>query len=232
MLSVSRITRRFHVAEGSVTAVRNLSFDVPAGEFFVLVGASGSGKTTLLRCVAGLEVPDAGEVRIDGRVVSSDSPPVWTPPQKRRLGMVFQSYAVWPHLTVYDNVALPLREGSQRIDRGEVDKRVRHVLDLVELGSLADRSATLLSGGQQQRVALARAIAVNSRMVLMDEPLSNLDARLREDVRGRIRELAKQLGSTVLYVTHDQVEAMAMADRILLLNEGRIEQAGTHVAGG
>jgi ABC-type Fe3+/spermidine/putrescine transport system ATPase subunit len=227
MLSVSRLTRRFHVAEGSVTALRDLSFEVQAGEFFVLVGASGSGKTTLLRCVAGLEVPDAGEIRIDGQVVSSDSPRVWTSPQKRRLGMVFQSYAVWPHLTVYDNVALPLREGVQRIERSEVDRRVRHVLDLVELSTLADRSATLLSGGQQQRVALARAIAVNSRMVLMDEPLSNLDARLREDVRGRIRELAKKLGSTVLYVTHDQVEAMAMADRIALLRAGQLLQVGS-----
>jgi ABC-type sugar transport system ATPase subunit len=227
MLSVRRLCRRFQVAEGTVTALTELSFEVEPGEFFVLVGASGSGKTTLLRCVAGLDVPDGGEVRIDGRIMSSDRPPTFVPPQQRRLGMVFQSYAVWPHLTVYDNVALPLKEGIQRIARTEVDRRVRQVLEMVELESLADRSATLLSGGQQQRVALARAIAVNSRMLLMDEPLSNLDARLREEVRGRIRELAKRLGSTVLYVTHDQVEAMAMADRIALLRLGELLQVGT-----
>ncbi|MCA1648694.1 MAG: ABC transporter ATP-binding protein, partial [Chloroflexi bacterium] len=145
------------------------------------------------------------------------------------LGMVFQSYAVWPHLTVYENVALPLREGTQRIARGEVDTRVREVLEMVELSAVTERSATLLSGGQQQRVALARAIAVNARMLLMDEPLSNLDARLREDVRGRIRDLAKQLGSTVVYVTHDQVEAMAMADRIALMRLGELLQVGTPV---
>jgi len=227
MLTVRRLSRRFLVAEGTVTALAELSFEVAPGEFFVLVGASGSGKTTLLRCIAGLDVPDGGEVRIDGRIVSSDTPPTFVSPQQRRLGMVFQSYAVWPHLTVYDNVALPLKEGVQRIARGEVDRRVRQVLDMVELGEFADRSATLLSGGQQQRVALARAIAVNSRMLLMDEPLSNLDARLREDVRGRIRDLAKQLGSTVVYVTHDQVEAMAMADRIALLRLGELLQVGT-----
>jgi ABC-type Fe3+/spermidine/putrescine transport system ATPase subunit len=229
MLSVRRLSRRFPVAEGTVNALKELSFEVDPGEFFVLVGASGSGKTTLLRCVAGLDVPDGGEVSIDGRIVSSDTPPTFVPPQQRRLGMVFQSYAIWPHLTVYENVALPLREGTQRIGRGEVDRQVRKVLELVELGAMAERSATLLSGGQQQRVALARAIAVNSRMVLMDEPLSNLDARLREDVRGRIRELAKQLGSTVLYVTHDQVEAMAMADRIALLRAGELLQVGSPV---
>jgi ABC-type Fe3+/spermidine/putrescine transport system ATPase subunit len=229
MLSVRRLSRRFPMAEGTVTALKEVSFEVNPGEFFVLVGASGSGKTTLLRCIAGLDVPDGGEVRIDGQIVSSDAPPLFVPPQRRRLGMVFQSYAVWPHLTVYDNVALPLREGTQRIERGEVDRRVREVLELVELSALAERSATLLSGGQQQRVALARAIAVNSRMVLMDEPLSNLDARLREDVRGRIRDLAKQLGSTVVYVTHDQVEAMAMADRIALLRLGELLQVGTPI---
>src|SRR5712691_7501916 len=229
MLSVRRLSRRFSVGEGMVHALSEVSFDVDAGEFFVLVGASGSGKTTLLRCIAGLDVPDGGEVRIDDRLMSSDAPPTFVPPQERRLGMVFQSYAVWPHLTVYENVALPLREGTQRIARSEVDRQVRQVLEMVELGSLAERSATLLSGGQQQRVALARAIAVNSRMLLMDEPLSNLDARLREEVRDRIRELTKRLGSTVVYVTHDQVEAMAMADRIALLRLGELVQVGTPV---
>jgi ABC-type Fe3+/spermidine/putrescine transport system ATPase subunit len=141
--------------------------------------------------------------------------------------MVFQSYAVWPHLTVYENVALPLAEGAQRVPRGEVDARVREALRMVQLEELAQRSATLLSGGQQQRVALARAVAVSSRLLLMDEPLSNLDARLREEVRGKIRELAKRLGSTVLYVTHDQVEAMAVADKIALLRLGEMLQVGS-----
>jgi iron(III) transport system ATP-binding protein len=194
MISIRRLHKRFIVSDGAVAAVKALDLEIAEGEFFVIVGASGSGKTTLLRCIAGLEVPDAGEIRIAGQVVSSDSPPTWVPPQQRKLGMVFQSYAVWPHLTVAENVALPLAEGSQRIRRSEVTARVKEALRLVQLEEQADRPATLLSGGQQQRVALARAIAVNSRILLMDEPLSNLDARLREEVRGKIRELAKQLG--------------------------------------
>ncbi|HEX9443155.1 MAG TPA: ABC transporter ATP-binding protein, partial [Candidatus Binatia bacterium] len=220
MISVQRLAKQFPAGGGSVAAIKDLSFEVAEGEFFVIVGASGSGKTTLLRSVAGLELPDRGVISIGGRVVSSDDPPAWVPSQQRKLGMVFQSYAVWPHLTVYENVALPLAEGSQRIPRGEVKNRAREALRLVQLEEMAGRPATLLSGGQQQRVALARAIAVNPRILLMDEPLSNLDARLREEVRGKIRELAKELGSTVLYVTHDQVEAMAIADRIALMQAG------------
>jgi iron(III) transport system ATP-binding protein len=209
-----------------VAALKSLDLEVAEGDFFVIVGASGSGKTTLLRCVAGLESPDGGEIRIAGRAVFSDNPPIWISPQERNFGMVFQSYAVWPHLTVFENVALPLREGAQKIPRGEVDGRVREALRMVQLDEQKDRSATLLSGGQQQRVALARAIAVNPRVLLMDEPLSNLDARLREEVRGKIRDLAKQLRATVLYVTHDQIEAMAMADKIAIMSFGRLLQYG------
>src|SRR5919109_3138970 len=226
MISIRRLHKRFTVSDGVVAAVKALDLEVAEGEFFVIVGASGSGKTTLLRCIAGLEVPETGEIRIAGEIVSSDNPPTWVPPQQRKLGMVFQSYAVWPHLTVSENVALPLAEGSQKIARKEVANRVREALRLVQLEDLADRPATLLSGGQQQRVALARAIAVNPRLLLMDEPLSNLDARLREEVRGKIRGLAKQLGATVLYVTHDQIEAMAMADKIALMSFGRLLQYG------
>ena len=226
MISIRRLHKRFNVTEGVVAAVRALDLDIAEGELFVIVGASGSGKTTLLRCIAGLESPDAGEIRIAGHVVSSDTPPTWVPPQRRKLGMVFQSYAVWPHLTVFQNVALPLAEGSQRIARKDVARRVQEALRLVQLEEQADRPATLLSGGQQQRVALARAIAVNSRLLLMDEPLSNLDARLREEVRGKIREVAKKLGSTVLYVTHDQIEAMAIADKIALMQAGELLQVG------
>lgn len=227
MISIRRLHKRFQVSDGVVAAIKSLDLEVAEGELFVIVGASGSGKTTLLRCIAGLETPDGGEIRIADKIVSSDQPPTWIPPQRRKLGMVFQSYAVWPHLTVSQNIALPLAEGSQKIPRNEVANRVKEALRLVQLEEQADRSATLLSGGQQQRVALARAIAVSSRLLLMDEPLSNLDARLREDVRGKIRELAKQLGSTVLYVTHDQVEAMAIADRIALMQAGEILQVGT-----
>jgi iron(III) transport system ATP-binding protein len=226
MISVRGLVKEFAAGGGRVAALKNLNLEVPEGEFFVIVGASGSGKTTLLRAVAGLEVPDRGTISIGGRVVSSDDPPAWVASQQRKLGMVFQSYAVWPHLTVYENVALPLAEGSHRVARGEVSRRAREALRLAQLEEVADRPATLLSGGQQQRVALARAIAVNPRILLMDEPLSNLDARLREEVRGKIRELAKQLGSTVLYVTHDQVEAMAMADRIALMQSGEFLQLG------
>jgi iron(III) transport system ATP-binding protein len=227
MISIRALTKQFNVTESRVTALNALDVDVAEGEFFVIVGASGSGKTTLLRCVAGLETPERGEISIDGQTVFADNPPTWVPTQQRKLGMVFQSYAVWPHLTVYENVALPLAEGAQRVPRGEVAGRVHEALRLVQLDELANRSATLLSGGQQQRVALARAIAVSSRLLLMDEPLSNLDARLREEVRGKIRELAKRLGSTVLYVTHDQVEAMAVADKIALLRHGELLQVGS-----
>ncbi len=230
MIAIRRLTKQFRATDSEVTALKRLDVDVAEGEFFVIVGASGSGKTTLLRCVAGLETPEQGEITIDGRVVWSDSPPTWVPPQQRKLGMVFQSYAVWPHLTVYENVALPLAEGAQKVPRHEVDARVREALRLVQLDDLAHRPATLLSGGQQQRVALARAIAVSSRLLLMDEPLSNLDARLREEVRGKIRQLAKRLGSTVLYVTHDQIEAMAMADKIALMRLGELLQVGSPMA--
>jgi iron(III) transport system ATP-binding protein len=226
MISIRRLCKAFIVSEGQVAALKGLDLDVAEGEFFVIVGASGSGKTTLLRCVAGLESPDSGEIRIAGRAVFSDNPPTWIPPQERNFGMVFQSYAVWPHLTVFENIALPLREGAQKIPRDEVHGRVREALRMVQLEEQKDRSATLLSGGQQQRVALARAIAVNPRVLLMDEPLSNLDARLREEVRGKIRDLAKQLGATVLYVTHDQIEAMAMADKIALMSFGCLLQYG------
>lgn len=227
MISIRELCKAFTVTEGKVAALKSLDLEVAEGEFFVIVGASGSGKTTLLRCVAGLESPDSGEIRIAGRSVFSDNPPTWISPQERNFGMVFQSYAVWPHLTVFENVALPLREGAQKIPRDKVNARVREALRMVQLDEQKDRSATLLSGGQQQRVALARAIAVNPRVLLMDEPLSNLDARLREEVRGKIRDLAKQLGATVLYVTHDQIEAMTLGDKVAVMKDGIIQQFGT-----
>tara|TARA_A100001037_G_scaffold304603_1_gene341905 strand:+ start:2277 stop:3389 length:1113 start_codon:yes stop_codon:yes gene_type:complete len=229
VISISELHKEFFVDDGKVVALNKLNIEVNAGEFFVIVGASGSGKTTLLRSVAGLETPDSGQIDISERTIFSNKPPIWVPPQDRGFGMVFQSYAVWPHLTVFDNVALPLREGTQKIARNDVRARVKEALAMVQLEEQIDRPSTLLSGGQQQRVALARAIAVNPKVLLMDEPLSNLDARLREDVRGKIRGLAKNLGATVLYVTHDQIEAMAVADKIALMSFGKLLQFGSPI---
>jgi len=199
---------------------------VNAKEFFVLLGLSGSGKTTLLRCVAGLEKADAGEIKLGEEIVSAPERGIFVPPEDRGIGMVFQSYAVWPHMTVFDNVAFPLTNGKRRMPKPAMRDRVMNALGLVQLSAFADRPVPFLSGGQQQRVALARALAVEPKVLLMDEPLSNLDARLREEVRDEIRSLAKKLGITVLYVTHDQVEAMALADRIAVMSGGKILQIG------
>lgn len=209
---------------GDVVALDDVNFDIAEGEFFVLLGPSGSGKTTLLRSIAGLETPDEGEIHIGDRLVFSSSQGVCVPPMDRRLGMVFQSYAIWPHMTVFENVALPLQEGKRRFPKAEVKDKVARALALVGLQGLEDRPAPLLSGGQQQRVALARAMAVEPVVLLMDEPLSNLDARLREEVRGEIRSLTNRLGVTVIYVTHDQTEAMELADRLAVVSEGSILQ--------
>ena len=219
MISIRRLHKRFTVGDGVVAAIKSLDLQVAEGELFVIVGASGSGKTTLLRCIAGLEAPDGGEITIDGKVVSSDSPPTWIPPQQRKLGMVFQSYAVWPHLTVSQNIALPLAEGTQRVARSEVASRVNEALRLVQLEEQADRPATLLSGGQQQRVALARAIAVNSRLLLMDEPFASVDAQTRADLEDLILRLRHELGVTVVLVTHDIDEAIELGNRVLVLGK-------------
>lgn len=226
MLEVRDLRRIFRVGGGEVEALRGVDQRVDEGEFFVLLGPSGSGKTTLLRCVAGLEIPDTGEISIAGTTVFSRELGTCVPPEDRQIGMVFQSYAIWPHMTVAENVALPLTRGRKKIARSKVRERVEDALRLVQLEDFADRPSPLLSGGQQQRVALARALAVNPKLILMDEPLSNLDARLREEMRGQIRELAKQLKMTVLYVTHDQIEAMVVADRIAVMSEGSIVSVG------
>ena len=222
------LVKNFETEEGGkVTALRNVGLEVEPGHFFVLVGDSGSGKTTLLRCIAGLERPDAGEIALRGETMFSSRDGIFVNPQERGVGMVFQSYAIWPHLTVYDNIALPLREGRQRLPKSEVHGRVSDALDIVGLAELAERPAPNLSGGQQQRVALARAIAVSSSLLLMDEPMSNLDARLREDVRNQIKNVTSHFYTTVLYVTHDKVEAMALADQLALMRKGEIVQQGT-----
>jgi iron(III) transport system ATP-binding protein len=213
-----------------MVGVRNLRrvFTVAQeGEFLVLLGPSGSGKTTLLRCIAGLETPDDGEISISGRTMFSKRDGINLPPEDRQIGMVFQSYAIWPHMTVFQNVALPLIYGRKRVVKQLVRERVLDALRLVQLEEFAERPSPLLSGGQQQRVALARALAVSPNLILMDEPLSNLDARLREEMRDQIRELAKRLKMTVIYVTHDQVEAMVVADRIAVMSFGSIISIGS-----
>ena len=227
MIEVRNLQRVFKVGQRQVEALRHINQEVGEGEFLVLLGPSGSGKTTLLRCVAGLETPDDGEILISGRTVFSKRNGINVPPEDRQIGMVFQSYAIWPHMTVFQNVALPLTYGRKRIRRHFVRERVLDALRLVQLEDLAERPAPLLSGGQQQRVALARALAVNPKLILMDEPLSNLDARLREEMRDQIRDLASRLKMTVLYVTHDQVEAMVVADRIAVMSLGSIISIGS-----
>jgi iron(III) transport system ATP-binding protein len=227
-LVVDALRKRFETEGGRyVDALQDVSLKVERGTFFVLVGDSGSGKTTLLRSIAGLETPDSGRIELRGALVFSGEKQICVTPQERGVGMVFQSYAIWPHLTVYQNVALPLTRGRFRLPRNEVEARVRNALAVVGLSGFEQRPAPNLSGGQQQRVALARALAVSSSMLLMDEPLSNLDARLREEVRSQIRAIAKQYETTVLYVTHDQVEALAVADRMALMRGGSILQEGT-----
>jgi iron(III) transport system ATP-binding protein len=226
MIGIHCLRKTFKTGTDSVQAVDGVDLQVNEKEFFVLLGLSGSGKTTLLRCVAGLERPEAGEIVLGEQIVSSVEQGIFITPEDRAIGMVFQSYAVWPHMTVFDNVAFPLTDGKRRLPRAKVRDRVMGALELVQLSALADRPVPFLSGGQQQRVALARALAVEPKVLLMDEPLSNLDARLREEVRDEIRSLAKKLGITVLYVTHDQVEAMALADRIAVMSSGKILQIG------
>ena len=226
MIEIRNLSKIFRTSAEPVRAVDDVSLSIAEREFFVLLGLSGSGKTTLLRSIAGLERPEAGEIRLGERVVSSAERAIFIPPSDRGVGMVFQSYAVWPHMTVFDNIAFPLLNRRGRLPRARVRERVRHALELVQLSGLEDRPAPMLSGGQQQRVALARALAVEPQVLLMDEPLSNLDARLREEVRDEIKALSLKLGVTVFYVTHDQVEAMALADTVAVMSHGKILQAG------
>ncbi len=210
---------------GSVPAVRGVSFNVLPGQQLTLLGPSGCGKTTTLRAVAGLEQPTAGEIRIDGVPVYSSAHKINVPAEKRGLSMVFQSYAIWPHMTVFDNVAYGLR--VRRVGAAEIIEKVGHALDMVQMHDFVGRRASQLSGGQQQRVALARAFVFQPSVLLFDEPLSNLDAKLRSDMRIELRDLQHRLGITSLYVTHDLEEALAMSDRIVVMRDGQVEQTGT-----
>ena len=229
MLSVRSLVKSFPNGPGpDGRVVDGLSLDVEAGQVFTLLGPSGCGKTTTLRCIAGLERPDAGEVEVAGRVLSSSANGTWVPAHRRGLGMVFQSYGLWPHMNVYDTVAFPLVVGprSRRPSRAHTRERVERSLAMVRLAGLEDRPATELSGGQQQRLALARALVMEPPLLLMDEPLSNLDAGLREDMRLELKRLQRELGLTAVYVTHDQAEALALSKHVGVMRDGRIEQVG------
>jgi iron(III) transport system ATP-binding protein len=212
---VKEITKKF----GEVLAVDNVSFEA-ADCFLTLLGPSGCGKTTILRCIAGLEKVDAGSIFFDDFEVSSVK--VHVPPEKRNVGMCFQSYALWPHMTVFDNIAYPLK--LRKMSRDEIREKVSRVLELVQLSGLERRYVAQLSGGQQQRVALARALVYDPKILLLDEPLSNLDAKLRESTRLELKEIQRKLGITTIYVTHDQVDAMILSDYIVILNSGRVQQ--------
>ncbi|MDG4764369.1 ABC transporter ATP-binding protein [Solwaraspora sp. WMMD406] len=225
MVSIVDLHKHYRTTDGDVHAVRGISFDIAKGEFVTLLGPSGCGKTTILRSVAGLETPTSGAISIGGRVVYSSDRRIRLTPAQRQIGMVFQSYAIWPHMSVFDNVAYPLRR--RRLPKAEILSRTTEVLEMLGLAYAAQRPATKLSGGQQQRVAVARALVSRSDLILFDEPLSNLDAKLRKEVRQEIRDLQQRLGITVLYVTHDQEEAMAVSDRILVLEGGDIKDQGT-----
>ncbi|MCW2760694.1 MAG: iron transporter ATPase [Marmoricola sp.] len=212
-----------------VVAANNISFEINEGEIFSLIGPSGCGKTTTLRSMAGLETPTSGEIIVSGRTLFSSEQGINVPVNSRGIAMVFQSYAIWPHMSVFDNVAFPLavEKRGKRSSKSEIQKRVTRALETVQLEAYATRRATNLSGGQQQRLALARAIVAEPSLLLLDEPLSNLDAKLRESVRLELQQLQRELGFTSMYVTHDQVEALALSTRIAVMNEGEIQQVGT-----
>ena len=216
-ISLIDISKRF----GAVEAVRNLSLSIADGEFVVLLGPTGAGKTTTLRLIAGLERPDRGSVVIDGRDVTSDVP------ADRDVAFVFQQYSLYPHLTVYDNLAFPLRSPAHRMDEAFIRRRVAHVAELLHIEQKLRNRATALSGGEMQRVAIGRALVREPAVYLMDEPLSSLDAKLRAELRLELKRIQRELGTTILYVTHDQIEAMTMADRIGVMNEGMLIQLGT-----
>ena len=225
--------RKYFSEDGSLSqqprrgAIDGLDLHIDEGEFFVLLGPSGCGKTTTLRCIAGLEEPSGGAIAIGGETVADPRRQILIAPNKRNIGMVFQSYALWPHMSVYDNVAYPLKHSPRRLSQAGIADGVAQALKLVGLQGQAGKSTTELSGGQQQRVALARAIAAKPRLLLFDEPLSNLDAQLRVRLRHDLRRIHDETGHTSIYVTHDQAEALALADRVAVMRDGRLEQLGT-----
>lgn len=227
-IQVQGLKKSFATRRGSVPAIDRMDLTIRENEFICLLGPSGCGKTTMLRCLAGLERPDAGRIVVGNEVVFDSERKQYVPTEKRGLGMVFQSYAIWPHMSVFENVAFPLRRGSRRrtMSADEVRERVRKILEVVDCSALENRRPGELSGGQQQRVALARALVYSPKILLFDEPLSNLDAKLRERMRFELRMIQEQVGFTAVYVTHDQEEALTMSDRIVVMAGGRIRQIG------
>ena len=217
--------RKHYASEGKIIkALDDVDLHIPANTIFTLLGPSGCGKTTLLRCIVGLETPDAGEIRIGDEIVWSVEKKIYLPPEKRKLGMVFQTYAIWPHMNVFNNVAYPLQ--TQKVPTNEIRERVAKTLAFVQLSGFENRPATKLSGGQQQRVALARALVAEPRVILFDEPLSNLDAKLREETRKELKAFLSELAITAIYVTHDRVEALALSDIIAVMRAGDIVEQG------
>jgi iron(III) transport system ATP-binding protein len=225
MVSVRNLVKTFVSKEETVTALNNVTLSTPPNRILTLLGPSGCGKTTLLRCIAGLESPDSGEITIGDEVVWSKAQGISLPPERRGIGMVFQSYAIWPHMTVFGNVAYPLE--IRGIPKSEIEERVKNILELVQLSGFENRLATKLSGGQQQRVALARALVAEPKVILFDEPLSNLDAKLRESTRQELRDFLTELAISAIYVTHDQVEALTISDDIAIMRGGAIVERGT-----
>ena len=227
MLSVKALNTEYQTPKGPpVRAAQDVAFEVPKGKFFTLLGPSGCGKTTTLRSIAGLERPVSGEIEVNGKVVYSSARGIFVPPNRRNFGMVFQSYAIWPHMTVFANAAFPLEVRKDRPSRQKIRDKVMSVLNAVALDHLAEREATKLSGGQQQRLALARALVMEPELLLLDEPLSNLDAKLRDKMRFELKRIQRDLGLTTIYVTHDQGEALALSHEIAVMNEGRVVQIG------
>jgi len=210
-----------------VQAAKDVSFEVPKGKLFTLLGPSGCGKTTTLRSIAGLERPTEGLIEVNGQAVYSSVKGVFTPPNRRGFGMVFQSYAIWPHMSVFQNASFPMEVGAKKFTKAEIKERVMRVLESVELAQYHERDATRLSGGQQQRLALARALVMEPQLLLLDEPLSNLDAKLREKMRFELKKIQRELDITTIYVTHDQSEALALSHEIAVMSAGRIVQRGT-----
>jgi iron(III) transport system ATP-binding protein len=217
--------RKHYFSEGNVIkALDDVNLRIPADTIFTLLGPSGCGKTTLLRCIVGLETPDAGEISIGDEIVWSAEKKIYLPTERRRLGMVFQTYAIWPHMNVFDNVAYPLQ--VQKLPKQEIRERVAKTLSFVQLAGFESRPATKLSGGQQQRVALARALVAEPKVILFDEPLSNLDAKLREETRKELKSFLSELRITAVYVTHDRLEALALSDTIAVMRSGKIVETG------
>jgi iron(III) transport system ATP-binding protein len=223
-ISIKGLNKSYFSEGKKIRALADVDLTIPANQIFTLLGPSGCGKTTLLRCIVGLETPDSGEIAIGGETVWSSERGIFVPPEKRGLNMVFQTYAIWPHMNVFDNVAYPLQ--TRKESKKDITQKVKKTLQFVQLEGFENRPATKLSGGQQQRVALARALVAEPKVILFDEPLSNLDAKLREETRKELRDFLTTLKITAVYVTHDRVEALALSDLIAVMKDGRIIEIG------